>query len=192
MKGVFLANQKVDGKVVTLITYSKGRDWDYLRPPSTDMNGKPTNCKPVSALLTAYTFPGVGTRRYLRTQGSEMLMSEKGHLGDMNHLFLWAWWRGPHGTPCFTEELTGSQREECISQLLPQQCCVTSRPKQQSLFSRSVRGWARSCTWGLVDLGRDLVSSFWDPPMHIVRQQQGCKRVSRNIARTLQACLCIC
>ncbi|XP_060003434.1 VPS10 domain-containing receptor SorCS2 [Lagenorhynchus albirostris] len=46
VKGVFLANQKVNGKVVTLITYSKGRDWDYLRPPSTDMNGKPTNCKP--------------------------------------------------------------------------------------------------------------------------------------------------
>ncbi|XP_057561948.1 VPS10 domain-containing receptor SorCS2 [Hippopotamus amphibius kiboko] len=46
VKGVFLANQKVDGKVVTLITYNKGRDWDYLRPPSTDMNGKPTNCKP--------------------------------------------------------------------------------------------------------------------------------------------------
>ena len=49
VKGVFLANQKVNGKVVTLITYNKGRDWDYLRPPSTDMNGKPTNCKPVSA-----------------------------------------------------------------------------------------------------------------------------------------------
>uniref|UniRef100_A0A452F5J7 VPS10 domain-containing receptor SorCS2 n=1 Tax=Capra hircus TaxID=9925 RepID=A0A452F5J7_CAPHI len=46
VKGVFLANQKVNGKVVTLITYNKGRDWDYLRPPSTDMNGKPTNCKP--------------------------------------------------------------------------------------------------------------------------------------------------
>uniref|UniRef100_A0A9L0SX46 VPS10 domain-containing receptor SorCS2 n=1 Tax=Equus caballus TaxID=9796 RepID=A0A9L0SX46_HORSE len=46
VKGVFLANQKVDGKVVTLITYNKGRDWDRLRPPSTDMNGKPTNCKP--------------------------------------------------------------------------------------------------------------------------------------------------
>lgn len=47
VKGVFLANQKVDGKVTTLITYNKGRDWDYLRPPSTDMNGKPTNCQPV-------------------------------------------------------------------------------------------------------------------------------------------------
>ncbi|XP_030047018.1 VPS10 domain-containing receptor SorCS2 isoform X2 [Microcaecilia unicolor] len=46
VKGVFLANQKIDGKVTTLITYNKGRDWDYLAPPSVDMNGKPTNCKP--------------------------------------------------------------------------------------------------------------------------------------------------
>ncbi|XP_072476260.1 VPS10 domain-containing receptor SorCS2 isoform X2 [Notamacropus eugenii] len=46
IKGVFLANQKIDGKVTTLITYNKGRDWDYLTPPATDMNGKPTNCKP--------------------------------------------------------------------------------------------------------------------------------------------------
>ncbi|XP_062963997.1 VPS10 domain-containing receptor SorCS2 isoform X2 [Cynocephalus volans] len=46
VKGVFLANQKIDGKVMTLITYNKGRDWDYLRPPNMDMNGKPTNCKP--------------------------------------------------------------------------------------------------------------------------------------------------
>ncbi|XP_076992450.1 VPS10 domain-containing receptor SorCS2 [Tamandua tetradactyla] len=46
VKGVFLANQKLDGKVKTLITYNRGRDWDYLRPPSTDMNGKPTNCQP--------------------------------------------------------------------------------------------------------------------------------------------------
>uniref|UniRef100_A0A4X2LXU4 Sortilin related VPS10 domain containing receptor 2 n=1 Tax=Vombatus ursinus TaxID=29139 RepID=A0A4X2LXU4_VOMUR len=46
VKGVFLANQKIDGKVTTLITYNKGRDWDYLTPPAIDMNGKPTNCKP--------------------------------------------------------------------------------------------------------------------------------------------------
>nr|XP_033805848.1 VPS10 domain-containing receptor SorCS2 isoform X2 [Geotrypetes seraphini] len=46
VKGVFLANQKIDGKVTTLITYNKGRDWDYLAPPTMDMNGKPTNCKP--------------------------------------------------------------------------------------------------------------------------------------------------
>ncbi|XP_074848543.1 VPS10 domain-containing receptor SorCS2 isoform X3 [Carettochelys insculpta] len=46
VKGIFLANQKIDGKVTTLITYNKGRDWDYLTPPILDMNGKPTNCKP--------------------------------------------------------------------------------------------------------------------------------------------------
>ncbi|XP_029447509.1 VPS10 domain-containing receptor SorCS2 isoform X2 [Rhinatrema bivittatum] len=46
VKGVFLANQKIEGKVTTLITYNKGRDWDYLTPPSMDMNGRPTNCKP--------------------------------------------------------------------------------------------------------------------------------------------------
>ncbi|KAL0970451.1 hypothetical protein UPYG_G00242140 [Umbra pygmaea] len=46
IKGVFLANQKVDGKVTTLITYNKGRDWDPLAPPTTDMNGKPVNCNP--------------------------------------------------------------------------------------------------------------------------------------------------
>lgn len=59
MKGVFLANQKVDGKVVTLITYNKGRDWGHLRPPSVDMNGKPTNCKPVSVSARVNT-PSVG------------------------------------------------------------------------------------------------------------------------------------
>ncbi|XP_044136565.1 VPS10 domain-containing receptor SorCS2 [Bufo gargarizans] len=46
VKGVFLANQKIDGKVTTLITYNKGRDWDYLTPPNVDMTGKRTNCKP--------------------------------------------------------------------------------------------------------------------------------------------------
>ncbi|KAM9717547.1 VPS10 domain-containing receptor SorCS2 isoform 6-T6 [Menidia menidia] len=45
VKGVFLANQKIDGKVTTLITYNKGRSWDPLTPPSTDMNGKPVSCK---------------------------------------------------------------------------------------------------------------------------------------------------
>ncbi|KAG8006310.1 VPS10 domain-containing receptor SorCS2, partial [Nibea albiflora] len=45
IKGVFLANQKIDGKVTTLITYNKGRDWEPLAPPATDMNGKPISCK---------------------------------------------------------------------------------------------------------------------------------------------------
>ncbi|XP_041840767.1 VPS10 domain-containing receptor SorCS2 isoform X8 [Melanotaenia boesemani] len=45
VKGVFLANQKTDGKVTTLITYDKGRNWEALTPPTTDMNGKPVSCK---------------------------------------------------------------------------------------------------------------------------------------------------
>ncbi|XP_024918296.1 VPS10 domain-containing receptor SorCS2 isoform X7 [Cynoglossus semilaevis] len=45
VKGVFLANQKIDGKVTTVITYNKGRDWEPLAPPTTDMNGKPVSCK---------------------------------------------------------------------------------------------------------------------------------------------------
>lgn len=50
IKGVFLANQKTDGKVTTLITYNKGRDWEHLTPPSNDMNGKPITCKAVCRL----------------------------------------------------------------------------------------------------------------------------------------------
>ncbi|TTA98333.1 VPS10 domain-containing receptor SorCS2 [Bagarius yarrelli] len=45
IKGVFLANQKVDGKVRTLITYNNGRDWEPLTPPTVDLNGKTLNCK---------------------------------------------------------------------------------------------------------------------------------------------------
>ncbi|XP_075999994.1 VPS10 domain-containing receptor SorCS2 isoform X2 [Genypterus blacodes] len=45
VKGVFLANQKIDSKVTTLITYNKGRDWELLVPPTADMNGKEINCK---------------------------------------------------------------------------------------------------------------------------------------------------
>nr|XP_057924142.1 VPS10 domain-containing receptor SorCS2 isoform X1 [Doryrhamphus excisus] len=45
IKGVFLANQRLDGKVRTLITYNKGRDWEPLTPPTTDMNGKTITCK---------------------------------------------------------------------------------------------------------------------------------------------------
>ncbi|KAK0139771.1 VPS10 domain-containing receptor SorCS2 [Merluccius polli] len=45
IKGVFLANQKIDGKVRTLITYNKGRDWEHLAPPINDMNGRPVSCK---------------------------------------------------------------------------------------------------------------------------------------------------
>ncbi len=33
---------------MTLITYNKGRDWEPLAPPTTDMNGKPVSCKQVN------------------------------------------------------------------------------------------------------------------------------------------------
>ena len=49
IKGVFLANQKIDGKVRTLITYNKGRDWEHLAPPIKDMNGRAVSCKAVRA-----------------------------------------------------------------------------------------------------------------------------------------------
>ncbi|KAM9835269.1 VPS10 domain-containing receptor SorCS2 isoform X1 [Syngnathus typhle] len=45
IKGVFLANQRLDGKVRTLITHNKGRDWQPLAPPATDMHGKAISCK---------------------------------------------------------------------------------------------------------------------------------------------------
>uniref|UniRef100_A0A670XYF9 VPS10 domain-containing receptor SorCS2 n=1 Tax=Pseudonaja textilis TaxID=8673 RepID=A0A670XYF9_PSETE len=54
VKGVFLANQKINGKVTTLITFNKGRNWDYLIPPATDMNGKPTVCKPPDCHLNLH------------------------------------------------------------------------------------------------------------------------------------------
>ncbi|XP_056299188.1 VPS10 domain-containing receptor SorCS2 isoform X2 [Pseudoliparis swirei] len=45
INGVFLANQKINGKVTTLITYNKGQHWESLVPPTTDMNGKQISCK---------------------------------------------------------------------------------------------------------------------------------------------------
>ncbi|CAF90898.1 unnamed protein product, partial [Tetraodon nigroviridis] len=46
IKGVFLANQKIDGKVRTVITYNKGRDWTPLAPPPADLNGRLVACRP--------------------------------------------------------------------------------------------------------------------------------------------------
>lgn len=91
VKGVFLANQKINGKVVTLITYNKGRDWDRLRPPSTDMNGKPTNCEPVSPSPVPHFPPGwvqVIPEGALGVLGGP-------HLRDGNHGLLWALGEGP-------------------------------------------------------------------------------------------------
>ncbi|XP_071605452.1 VPS10 domain-containing receptor SorCS1 isoform X2 [Heliangelus exortis] len=44
IKGMFLANKKIDNQVKTFITYNKGRDWSLLQAPDTDLRGKPIHC----------------------------------------------------------------------------------------------------------------------------------------------------
>ncbi|XP_019484722.1 PREDICTED: VPS10 domain-containing receptor SorCS3-like [Hipposideros armiger] len=44
IKGIFLANKKVDDQVKTHITYNKGRDWRLLQAPDVDLRGSPVHC----------------------------------------------------------------------------------------------------------------------------------------------------
>ncbi|XP_061259378.1 VPS10 domain-containing receptor SorCS3 isoform X2 [Bos javanicus] len=44
IKGIFLANKKVDDQVKTYITYNKGRDWRLLQAPDMDLRGNPVHC----------------------------------------------------------------------------------------------------------------------------------------------------
>uniref|UniRef100_A0A8C4KFI8 Sortilin related VPS10 domain containing receptor 1 n=1 Tax=Dromaius novaehollandiae TaxID=8790 RepID=A0A8C4KFI8_DRONO len=44
IKGMFLANKKIDNQVRTFITYNKGRDWSLLQAPDTDLRGNPVHC----------------------------------------------------------------------------------------------------------------------------------------------------
>ncbi|XP_069897521.1 VPS10 domain-containing receptor SorCS3-like, partial [Dipodomys merriami] len=44
IKGIFLANKKVDDQVKTYITYNKGRDWRLLQAPDVDLRGNPVHC----------------------------------------------------------------------------------------------------------------------------------------------------
>ncbi|KAK2530614.1 VPS10 domain-containing receptor SorCS1 [Columba guinea] len=44
IKGMFLANKKIDNQVKTFITYNKGRDWSLLQAPDTDLRGNPVRC----------------------------------------------------------------------------------------------------------------------------------------------------
>uniref|UniRef100_A0A8C3KXJ0 Sortilin related VPS10 domain containing receptor 1 n=1 Tax=Chrysolophus pictus TaxID=9089 RepID=A0A8C3KXJ0_CHRPC len=44
IKGMFLANKKIDNQVKTFITYNKGRDWNLLQAPDTDLKGNPVHC----------------------------------------------------------------------------------------------------------------------------------------------------
>uniref|UniRef100_A0A8D0DNR3 Sortilin related VPS10 domain containing receptor 1 n=1 Tax=Salvator merianae TaxID=96440 RepID=A0A8D0DNR3_SALMN len=44
IKGMFLANKKIDNQVKTFITYNKGRDWHLLQAPDMDLRGNPVHC----------------------------------------------------------------------------------------------------------------------------------------------------
>ncbi|KAJ7402000.1 hypothetical protein BTVI_90369 [Pitangus sulphuratus] len=45
IKGIFLANRKIDDQIKTFITYNKGRDWRLLQAPDTDLRGDPVLCQ---------------------------------------------------------------------------------------------------------------------------------------------------
>uniref|UniRef100_A0A8C6ZRK8 VPS10 domain-containing receptor SorCS3 n=1 Tax=Nothoprocta perdicaria TaxID=30464 RepID=A0A8C6ZRK8_NOTPE len=45
IKGIFLANRKVDDQIKTFITYNKGRDWRLLQAPDTNLRGDPVVCQ---------------------------------------------------------------------------------------------------------------------------------------------------
>nr|XP_055060541.1 VPS10 domain-containing receptor SorCS1 isoform X1 [Misgurnus anguillicaudatus] len=44
IKGMFLANKKINNEVKTYITYNKGRDWRLLQAPSADLRGNGIHC----------------------------------------------------------------------------------------------------------------------------------------------------
>ncbi|XP_062304046.1 VPS10 domain-containing receptor SorCS1-like [Osmerus eperlanus] len=44
IKGMFLANKKVENQVKTCITYNRGRDWRLLEAPTTDLRGNSLHC----------------------------------------------------------------------------------------------------------------------------------------------------
>ncbi|XP_057187176.1 VPS10 domain-containing receptor SorCS1 isoform X2 [Triplophysa rosa] len=44
IKGMFLANKKLNNEVKTYITYNRGRDWRLLQAPSADLRGNSVHC----------------------------------------------------------------------------------------------------------------------------------------------------
>ncbi|KAA0721963.1 VPS10 domain-containing receptor [Triplophysa tibetana] len=44
IKGMFLANKKLNNEVKTFITYNRGRDWRLLQAPSADLRGNRVHC----------------------------------------------------------------------------------------------------------------------------------------------------
>ncbi|KAG2462726.1 SORC3 protein, partial [Polypterus senegalus] len=53
IKGMFLANKKLENQVKTYITYNKGRDWRLLQAPEADLRGNEFHCH----LPWAHVFP---------------------------------------------------------------------------------------------------------------------------------------
>uniref|UniRef100_A0A4W5NTI4 PKD domain-containing protein n=1 Tax=Hucho hucho TaxID=62062 RepID=A0A4W5NTI4_9TELE len=45
IKGMFLANKKMDNVVKTYITYNRGRDWRLLQAPTADLRGNSIRCE---------------------------------------------------------------------------------------------------------------------------------------------------
>ncbi|KAL1005911.1 hypothetical protein UPYG_G00065490 [Umbra pygmaea] len=45
IKGMFLANKKMDNMVKTYITYNRGRDWRLLQAPTADLRGNSIHCE---------------------------------------------------------------------------------------------------------------------------------------------------
>lgn len=70
---MFLANKKIDNQVKTFITYNKGRDWNLLQAPDTDLRGNPVHC----LLVSTWGGEGVGGGR--RERG------ERVRLGSANN-----------------------------------------------------------------------------------------------------------
>lgn len=48
IKGMFLANKKMNTQIKTHITYNRGRDWRILQAPSKDLRGNSIHCLLVS------------------------------------------------------------------------------------------------------------------------------------------------
>ncbi|ETE62975.1 VPS10 domain-containing receptor SorCS3, partial [Ophiophagus hannah] len=55
IKGILLANKKVEDQIKTFITYNKGRDWRLLQAPDSDLRGDPIHC----SISSKETVPGL-------------------------------------------------------------------------------------------------------------------------------------
>lgn len=57
IKGMFLANRKLNNQVKTYITYNRGRDWRLLQAPSQDLKGNSIHCLLASVTQNAAFTP---------------------------------------------------------------------------------------------------------------------------------------